>query len=37
MKKMSKKEFDNFAQWLLGKKTWKEAFGKDLPKPTKML
>jgi hypothetical protein len=31
------KEFDNFVQWLLGNKTWKEAFGQDMPKPTKTI
>ena len=37
MKKMSKKEFDNFVQWLIGKKSWKEAFGQEMPKPTSKL
>lgn len=34
---MSKKDFKNFADWLIGEKSWKQAFGYDMPKPTNKL
>lgn len=36
-KPMSKKKFRNFADWLIGNKSWKEAFGTEIPRPTNKL